>query len=127
MEHVLGLDCLVCGERYDPGAIDYVCPRHGEDGIVDVAYDYPAIGSPVDPDAPASVGMWRYRPLLPVAAGAPVPPIQVGGIAVSKCRCSRGQSWSTAWFISLKANSGLDLCLWVARRQKLVKSAANSQ
>ena len=79
MEHVLGLDCLVCGERYDPGAIDYVCPRHGEDGIVDVAYDYPAIAAATDRDALAGEGMWRFRPLLPIRADAAVPPIQVGG------------------------------------------------
>jgi threonine synthase len=78
MEHVLGLDCLVCGERYDPGAIDYVCPRHGEDGIVDVAYDYEAIGAAVGPDSLSGRGMWRYRALLPVEAATVVPPILVG-------------------------------------------------
>jgi len=37
MDHVLGLDCLICGKRYHPGEIEYVCPEHGDDGIVDVA------------------------------------------------------------------------------------------
>ena len=78
MKHVLGLDCLVCGERYSPGAIDYVCPRHGEDGIVDVAYDYEGIGAEVGPDSLSGTGMWRYRALLPISADTEVPPIQVG-------------------------------------------------
>ena len=69
MDHVLGLDCLICGKRYDPGDIEYVCPLHGEDGIVDVVYDYDAIAASVDRDALDSQsgrGMWRYRPLLPI-------------------------------------------------------------
>lgn len=81
MDHVLGLHCLICGKRYDPGDIEYVCPLHGEDGIVDVAYDYDAIAASVDRDAldlqPGS-GMWRYRPLLPIEDGTAVPPILVG-------------------------------------------------
>jgi len=81
MDHVLGLDCLICGRRYDPGEIEYVCPDHGEDGIVDVAYDYEAIAASVDRDALGSQsgrGMWRYRPLLPVEDATAVPPILVG-------------------------------------------------
>jgi len=78
MEYVLGLDCLICGERYAPGDIEYVCPRHGDEGIVDVAYDYQAIGAAVGPDSLTGRGMWRYRPLLPVAADTEVPAIQVG-------------------------------------------------
>jgi threonine synthase len=81
MEHVLGLDCLVCGERYAPAEVEYVCPRHGEDGILDVAYDYPALGASVerDPARAPGEGMWRFRALLPIEAGSAVPPIRVGG------------------------------------------------
>lgn len=79
MEHVLGLDCLVCGERYASAGVEYVCPRHGDDGILDVAYDYPAIAAAVDRDRLGGPGMWRYRALLPVATGSRTPPIQVGG------------------------------------------------
>ena len=48
MEHVLGLECLICGEKYAPGEVDYVCPRHGDDGILDVVYDYGAIKREID-------------------------------------------------------------------------------
>lgn len=79
--HVLHLECLVCGERYDPAEIDYVCPHHGTEGIVDVVYDYEAIGAGFSPDDAArspESGMWRFRSLLPVETATPVPPIQVG-------------------------------------------------
>ncbi len=79
MDHVLGLRCLVCGEVYAPGEVDYVCPRHGVDGNLDVVYDYERIGASFSPvDAARATGMWRYRPLLPVEAGAKVPPLLVG-------------------------------------------------
>ena len=79
MDHVLGLRCLVCGEVYSPGEVDYVCPRHGVDGNLDVLYDYERIGASFSPvDAARTAGMWRYRPLLPVEAGARVPPLLVG-------------------------------------------------
>ncbi len=82
MNHVLGLQCLICGEMYDPGDIEYVCPLHGEDGIVDVVYDYDAIAASVDRhtlDSQPGRGMWRYRPLLPIEDGTEVPPLVVGG------------------------------------------------
>jgi threonine synthase len=81
MEHVSGLRCLVCGEVYAPEEVDYVCPRHGVDGVLDVLYDYECIAarfSPGNPARSAESGMWRYRPLLPVEPGAAVPPLLVG-------------------------------------------------
>ena len=36
MEHVLNLKCLICGKEYKTNEIDYVCPDHGNEGIVDV-------------------------------------------------------------------------------------------
>jgi len=80
MSAVSGFRCMVCGRSYAPDEIDYVCPDHGREGVVDVEYDYDAIGrawSPATlPDAP---GMWRYHPLLPVDDLTAVPPILVGG------------------------------------------------
>jgi threonine synthase len=73
--------CVVCGREYPLGD-RYVCDDHGSEGILDVRYDYEAIGRVFDRDrlaADRDTTMWRYRPLLPVAAGAPVPPLTVGG------------------------------------------------
>jgi threonine synthase len=73
--------CVVCGREYPLGD-RYVCDDHGNEGILDVRYDYDAIGQTFDRDALAAdrdPTMWRYRPLLPVAVNAPVPPLTVGG------------------------------------------------
>lgn len=106
MKHVLGFKCTICGAEYALNEIDYVCPRHGNDGIVDVVYDYDLLrahyaagqlfcdnalyGREARLTAPDSAiypaceqvacsGMWRYKDLLPVPADAPVPPLLVGG------------------------------------------------
>lgn len=81
MEHVRHLECLVCGKRYAPDEVDYVCPDHGDDGILDVVYDYRAIDvlSPrATIEASRDRSMWRYRPLLPIAAASMVPPLRIG-------------------------------------------------
>lgn len=79
MDHVLGLRCLICGRLYRPDEIEYVCPDHGTEGIVDVEYDYDAIGGHSSPQLLGKEpGMWRYRPLLPIEASSEVPPLLVG-------------------------------------------------
>ncbi len=80
--NVAHLRCVICGAEYQPGDVAYVCPRHGDDGILDVVYDYAAIASTVDRDTvdeSPNPTMWRYRPLLPVDPDTPVPPLRVGG------------------------------------------------
>jgi len=81
MDHIQHLHCLICGREYAPGDVAYVCPEHGNEGILDVRYDYDLIGSRI---SPASLSenddytIWRYKPLLPVAPDATVPPLRVG-------------------------------------------------
>lgn len=80
-DHLSALACLVCDRSYEPGEIDYVCPEHGRDGVVDVVYDYELIGHRIDPSTlkqNPDHTMWRYQPLLPVAPDAAVPPLAVG-------------------------------------------------
>jgi threonine synthase len=81
MRHILHLKCLICGEEYLPGEIDYICPNHGNDGIVDVRYDYDVISSRVSKESLSQnkdFSIWRYKPLLPVTRESAVPPLQVG-------------------------------------------------
>ena len=81
MDHVKSLKCLICGAEYRPDEIDYVCPKHGDDGIVDVQYDYELIGRRISPATLAEnrdYTIWRYKPLLPVEPDSPVPPLTVG-------------------------------------------------
>lgn len=77
--NIVHLECLVCGKTYDPRSVDYVCPDHGNEGILDVVYDYERIRQTADRDGIVLRSMWSYRPLLPVADDAEVPPLRVGG------------------------------------------------
>lgn len=81
MKHVLGLKCVICGKGYSPDAVDYVCPDHGDEGILDVQYDYPLIGKTFDRirlSQSTDGSLWRYRPLLPIRHDSLVPPLAVG-------------------------------------------------
>jgi threonine synthase len=81
LDHILSLKCLICGKEYHPDEVDYVCPDHGDDGILDVRYDYDLIGRRIsqgDLLHNTDHTIWRYRPLLPVEPDTPVPPLAVG-------------------------------------------------
>jgi threonine synthase len=72
MEQVLGLRCTICGAEYAPDKVEYVCPQHGDDGILDVVYDYEQIRRRLQPEklaAHPAHSIWRYLPLLPVHVG----------------------------------------------------------
>jgi len=69
MNHVLGLKCTICGAEYGVDEVEYVCPKHGDDGILDVVYDYDLIAQRISSDKLANNptrSIWRYLPLLPV-------------------------------------------------------------
>lgn len=69
MDHVPGLRCTICGAEYEVGQVEYVCPKHGDDGILDVLYDYPRIARRIGPKQLASSSVrsiWRYLTLLPL-------------------------------------------------------------
>ena len=81
MDHVKSLKCLICGAEYRPDEVEYVCPHHGDDGILDVVYDYDLIRTRLSPESLAqdhNNTIWRYKPLLPIAPDSPVPPLTVG-------------------------------------------------
>lgn len=87
MDHVKSLKCLICAKEYAPDEIDYVCPDHGDEGIVDVQYDYDLIGRRLNPqmlEQNPDRTIWRYRPLLPIEPESPVPPLTVGGTPLYK-------------------------------------------
>jgi len=70
MDHILALKCTTCGAEYGVDKAEYVCPHHGDDGILDVIYDYDLIARRISPDRLArdpTRSIWRYLPLLPVA------------------------------------------------------------
>jgi threonine synthase len=89
MEHVLNLKCLICGKEYKPDEIDYVCPDHGDEGIVDVQYDYDLIERRIsrgDLFHSTDYTIWRYKPLLPVEPDTSVPPLTVGWTPMYRTR-----------------------------------------
>ena len=82
MNNVVGLTCVICGTTYPADFAGYVCPDHGNEGILEVTYDYDTIGETFTKESLAANPdrtMWRYRPLLPVKDDAAVPPLTVGG------------------------------------------------
>jgi threonine synthase len=71
VNNVLGLKCTICGAEYGIDEVDYVCPKHENDGILDVVYDYARIRRHLTPAQLTShptnrPSIWRYLPLLPV-------------------------------------------------------------
>ncbi len=81
MDHVISLKCMICGREYSPAEVDYVCPLHGNEGILDVQYDYDLIGRRIsqgDLLHNTDYTIWRYKHLLPVQPQSPVPPLSVG-------------------------------------------------
>ena len=81
MENVLGLKCLICGKLHGPEKVDYVCPDHGDEGILDVIYDYDIISRQISKDTLLGSdirSIWRYQPLLPIHPDATLPPLSIG-------------------------------------------------
>ena len=82
MAHFNGLQCVHCGRQYNVADVEYYCPACGyHDGILDVVYDYGSVQKELNSAALAgnrNLSMWRYLPLLPVAAPELIPHLQVG-------------------------------------------------
>ncbi|SDB09282.1 threonine synthase [Desulfonatronum thiosulfatophilum] len=81
--YVTGAVCQVCGRSIAPGEISLsslTCPCSGDNGILDIRYDYEA-ARPLFTPASLAAGprtMWRYRALLPLPDAADVPPLATG-------------------------------------------------
>ena len=81
MAEVKELRCVIGDCRYALDEVSYICPTHGELGTLDILYDYESLRADIDRDAISANGppnCWRYKPLLPVAPDALVPPLAVG-------------------------------------------------
>ncbi len=79
MQFVTGLRCVFCHAEYAP-RVGLTCPKCGITGILDVEYDYRAITKKLTRKALAARerSHWRYRELLPIGPGAPLPALAVG-------------------------------------------------
>ncbi len=76
--------CTLCGDELDPRTTRYVCPKHGDDGILDTILDYAKIAKKTSPrkiSDSRDFSIWRYADLLPIDdahASRFAPPLQVG-------------------------------------------------
>ena len=98
MDHVLHLRSLLSGQTFQPDEVDYVDPAYGPDGILDVVYDYDLIATRLSRESLRrnfEPSIWRYKPLLPVRADAPVPPLQVGWTPLYDCLLYTSQNHAT--------------------------------
>ncbi len=80
-QHVSGTKCSLCGAVYAPDEVRYVCPKHGDVGLLDVLYDYEKIKSqvtPADISKSRDCSIWRYWDLLPIEDRSVVPQLRVG-------------------------------------------------
>ncbi len=84
MNHLIGYKCSICGQEYGLNEVEYVCPKHGDDGVLDAVYDYAAINAQLSPakmaaqQSSAELNLFRYRALLPVDSSVPNLPLHVG-------------------------------------------------
>lgn len=79
--NITHLTCMICQKNYAPDEVAYICPEHGQEGILDVQYDYDFIGrklSQGDLLHSTDPTIWRYKPLLPIQPDASVPPLAIG-------------------------------------------------
>ena len=82
-DHILHLQCVLCGTIYKPGKIEYICPACGALGVLEVHYDYDKIAQRIsrvtlmkDHDST----FLRYRALLPISYSlVKVPALAIGG------------------------------------------------
>ncbi len=77
--YVTGLKCEICGTIQTHGNL-YTCPSCGDEGILDVEYDYERIAAAFadHPLQNREQNIWRYNELLPVSADIARPHLHVG-------------------------------------------------
>ena len=69
MNRILGYRCTICGREYPYGPELMTCPACGEKGILDIVYDYRAVGRELTRESLSKDrdnSMWRYRALMPL-------------------------------------------------------------
>ena len=76
---VTALKCQICGASHQHANL-YTCRSCGEQGILDVEYDYDRVGSAFSkrPLAEREQNIWRYSELLPVSADISRPHLLIG-------------------------------------------------
>lgn len=79
--NVSHLKCSLCSATYTPEQVRYVCPKHGNSGLLDVIYDYERIKvrtTSAQISDSRDFSIWRYWELIPIENHDAVPPLHVG-------------------------------------------------
>lgn len=74
------LKCSLCGAEYAAEKVKYVCPKHGDHGLLDVVYDYKKIPSRVSSaliSESRDFSIWRYWELLPIEKHETIPSLSM--------------------------------------------------
>src|SRR5579863_1246654 len=82
--HIRHLQCVLCGNNYDPADTPYTCPVCGSLGVLAVHYDYEQVEPQISRAQLAEnrdTTAWRYRALLPISYSQKTgrPPLAIGG------------------------------------------------
>jgi threonine synthase len=80
VSYVVSLRCVLCGRTHST-KVPYTCPECGEDGILDVQYEYSIVREKLSRKVlvgRSEFSQWRYHELLPVDDDAVLPRLQVG-------------------------------------------------
>ena len=81
MSNIKKLKCLICGAEYQPDEVRYTCPKCGDEGILEIIYDYSGLRKNFTKTTlknNTEYSMWRYLPLLPVDDTEKIGPLKVG-------------------------------------------------
>ena len=81
MSYVKKLKCLICGKEYKPNEVKYTCPKCGNEGILEVIYNYDEIKKHFSKESLKrnnDCSMWRYLPLLPINDSSKISSLKVG-------------------------------------------------
>jgi len=83
VNHILDLQCVLCGARYNRTEVSYTCPACGPLGVLEVHYDYEQVAEHISRAQLAEEHdptIWRYRALLPISYSLKdTPSLAIGG------------------------------------------------
>ena len=78
---VTELRCSICQRSYSPDTFRYTCEDCGNDGILEVLYDYEQAAKKLQPEQLKGCnlpGLARWAPVLPLHSAENLPPLRVG-------------------------------------------------
>ncbi len=82
-DHILSLQCVLCGTTYGPDQVEYACPSCGPLGVLEVHFDYRRIAQRISRatlEQDRDPTFMRYRALLPISySRINVPALAIGG------------------------------------------------